>query len=150
MRMDGTRLRKLADDVLSFDWSPDGTKLTAARDGIVVLDRAGRFRRALTGPHGYVTVDARPNWQPRCTIQGTARADRIRGRARSELLCGRAGADVIAGGRGRDRLFGAGGNDRLHSRDRAFDVVGCGSGRDEVIADRGDLVGVDCEDISRS
>jgi hypothetical protein len=38
----------------------------------------------------------------------------------------------------------------LVARDGEFDVVGCGPGRDRVVADRGDLVGVDCERVSRA
>jgi len=56
---------------------------------------------------------------------------------------------VISGGTGRDGLYGGEGNDSLRSQDGSFDVVGCGSGRDEVVADRVDLVGVDCERIRR-
>jgi len=40
------------------------------------------------------------------------------------------------------------GNDRISARDSTFDVVGCGRGRDVVIADRRDLVGADCELVS--
>jgi hypothetical protein len=66
-----------------------------------------------------------------------------------ELLCGLAGADLVRGGGGRDRLFGAEGDDRIDARDGVFDVVGCGAGRDTVTADRGDLVGADCERVRR-
>ena len=52
--------------------------------------------------------------------------------------------------RSSDRLFGEDGNDRFYARDGEFDVVGCGAGRDSVVADRGDLVGRDCERVSRS
>ena len=39
--------------------------------------------------------------------------------------------------------------DALRSVDGIIDIVGCGSGTDTVVADRGDLVGVDCERIRR-
>jgi Ca2+-binding RTX toxin-like protein len=93
----------------------------------------------------------------RCTIVGTARADRLRGTAKKDVICGlggndriqgRGGADVIVGGpgndrvngnRGRDRLYGNGGNDRLVSRDRNIgEPLDGGSGRDKASVDRGD------------
>ena len=89
------------------------------------------------------------DWQPRCRIRGTRGDDRIRGRRTSDLVCGFDGADRIAGGAGQDRLFGEAGDDRFDARDGGFDVVGCGSGRDSVRADRGDLVGFDCERVVR-
>jgi hypothetical protein len=46
-------------------------------------------------------------------------------------------------------LYGGDGNDVIRARDGSFDVVGCGPGRDAVIADRVDLVGVDCERVTR-
>jgi Ca2+-binding RTX toxin-like protein len=93
----------------------------------------------------------------RCTIVGTARADRLRGTSKKDVICGlggndriqgRGGADVIVGGpgrdkingnRGRDRLYGNGGNDRLVSRDRNIgEPLDGGSGRDKASVDRGD------------
>jgi Ca2+-binding RTX toxin-like protein len=65
------------------------------------------------------------------------------------LICGLAGDDTIDGNGGRDRLFGESGNDRFLARNGSFDVIGCGPGRDTVIADRIDLVGPDCERVSR-
>ena len=41
------------------------------------------------------------------------------------------------------------GNDRIVARDGRYDVIGCGPGRDSVLADRGDLVGSDCEQVVR-
>jgi Ca2+-binding RTX toxin-like protein len=93
----------------------------------------------------------------RCTIVGTARADRLRGTSKRDVICGlggndrirgRSGGDVIVGGpgndtmngnRGRDRLYGNGGNDRLVSRDRNIgEPLDGGSGRDRASVDRGD------------
>ena len=54
-----------------------------------------------------------------------------------------------SGGNGTDRLFGADCDDRVLARDGASDVIGCGPGRDYVTADRRDVVGVDCERVSR-
>ena len=46
-------------------------------------------------------------------------------------------------------LFGGDGDDRIDARRGGFDVVGCGPGTDRVVADRRDLVGVDCERVAR-
>jgi Ca2+-binding RTX toxin-like protein len=62
---------------------------------------------------------------------------------------GLGGNDEITGGAGRDRLFGEDGADRILAQDGEFDVVGCGAGRDSVVADSSDLVGLDCERVSR-
>lgn len=75
---------------------------------------------------------------------GGTQADILRGTGGTDLICGLGGNDTIAGGRGSDRLFGEDGNDRILARDGRFDVVGCGRGRDAVVADRIDLVGRDC------
>ena len=56
---------------------------------------------------------------------------------------------MISGGGGQDRIFGEDGDDRILAQDGAFDVIGCGAGRDTVFADRIDLVAVDCETVSR-
>lgn len=135
---------------LEFDdqpaWSPDGRRLAIAAGPIVLLDpRSGATRELVRGD----ATHAWPDWQPRCTRLGTARADRLGGTARPDLLCALGGSDRVRGGRGEDRIFGGGGNDRIDARDGAFDVVGCGSGSDTVLADRRDLVGEDCERISR-
>ena len=90
-----------------------------------------------------------PSWQPLCTRSGSERADTIRGGSGAELLCGLGGADVLTGGAGRDRIFGQAGNDRIHAGDGSFDVIGCGEGDDVVFADKLDLVGVDCERVTR-
>ena len=90
-----------------------------------------------------------PDWQPVCMIPGTARDDRLRGTSGADMLCGLRGNDTIRGGTGRDRLFGEDGNDRFLVRDGDFDIVGCGPGRDTVLADRQDLVGRDCERVVR-
>lgn len=89
------------------------------------------------------------SWQPRCTIAGGPRGDRLRGRADGRLVCGFGGPDRIAGGPGRDRLLGGVGDDSIDARGGGFDVIGCGPGGDTVHADRADYVGVDCEQVTR-
>jgi Ca2+-binding RTX toxin-like protein len=54
----------------------------------------------------------------------------------------------VDGGSGRDRLFGRGGDDLIDARDTERDVVYCGTGRDTVRADRGDLLR-GCERVFR-
>jgi Ca2+-binding RTX toxin-like protein len=107
--------------------------------------------RAVTGASALSRKTAR------CTIVGTARADRLRGTSKKDVICGlggkdriqgRGGADVIVGGpgndtmngnRGRDRLYGNGGNDRFVSRDRNLgEPLDGGPGRDKASVDRGD------------
>jgi dipeptidyl aminopeptidase/acylaminoacyl peptidase len=143
VRQDGT-------DESSPVWSPDGRLLAysvsdeevTGREWIEVR-RGERTTRVLSGT--WYPVD----WQPLCTMRGSTGADRLAGTARVDLICGLAGNDTLTGGAGRDRLFGEDGNDRFIARDGEFDVVGCGAGRDSVVADRGDLVGRDCEHVRR-
>jgi Tol biopolymer transport system component len=147
VRPDGSGLRKLADDLGgSLAWSPDGRSLAIAAGPIVRLDLRTRRRTEIVGGDA---THASPDWQPRCTRIGTPRGDRLGGSTGRDLLCGLGGRDRLRGGRGEDRLFGAGGDDRIEARDGAFDVVGCGPGRDSVVADRRDLVGEDCERVLR-
>jgi hypothetical protein len=112
-------------------------------------------------------VPARPG-PARGGVRGTARADVLTGRrlfglagndvlrglggrdflyggAGNDLLLGRGGADRLHGGTGRDVLRGGRGRDTLLSRDGVRDALGCGPGRDTVVADRTDRVGPDCE-----
>jgi TolB protein len=127
-------------------WAPDGTELAVARGEIAALAANGSGTRRVT----YAGAsDVAPDWQPRCTHTGSAGADRLAGTAAADLVCGRGGDDRLTGGRGSDRLFGGDGDDAIEARDGAFDVVGCGPGRDTVAADRRDLVGVDCERVAR-
>jgi Tol biopolymer transport system component len=144
----------------SVAWSPDGRFLL---HGSNVVDRAITDGHLLTDSHFRITRPdghpvrgfdlpqraSSPSWQPLCTRSGSSRADRIRGGSGADVLCGLGGNDVITGGDGRDRIFGQGGNDRIDTRDGIFDVIGCGEGRDTVVADGADLVGVDCERVSR-
>jgi dipeptidyl aminopeptidase/acylaminoacyl peptidase len=142
LRRDGTGARKVAEGGAGLAWSPDGRALALVAGPLVTLDlRSGSTRELVRGDAAHET----PDWQPRCTRSGTSGSDRLAGGSASELLCGIGGDDRIRGGGGRDRLFGGSGDDRIDSRDGAFDVVGCGTGRDTVLADRRDLVGEDCE-----
>jgi Ca2+-binding RTX toxin-like protein len=74
--------------------------------------------------------------------------DRAYGRAGNDGVSGNAGDDRVDGGSGRDRLFGRGGDDLIDARDAERDLVYCGTGRDTVRADRGDLLR-GCERVFR-
>jgi Tol biopolymer transport system component len=130
-------------------WSPDGRWiLYESRADIWIVRPDGTGAIDLTPDPR--SQDRDPAWQPRCTRSGNAGPNRLIGGRGADFLCGGWGSDLIVGGPGRDRLFGEQGDDVIDARDGTFDVVGCGAGRDTVTADRGDLVGVDCERILRS
>src|SRR5262245_27482089 len=82
-------------------------------------------------------------------LNGTSRADELYGLGGNDRLAGRGATDLIDGGPGRDRLSGGPGGDRIAANDRSVDTVACGAGRDLVTADRTDVVGADCETVSR-
>jgi Ca2+-binding RTX toxin-like protein len=83
-------------------------------------------------------------------VTGASGNDSITGSAGANLLKGGGGADTLTGGLGADTLNGGGGNDRIEARDGVVDTVQCGSGTDTVIADTGDTVASDCENVSRA
>jgi Ca2+-binding RTX toxin-like protein len=90
-----------------------------------------------------------------CTIEGTARRDRLIGTPGNDVICayggrdrvnGRGGHDLIIGGPGADRIVGGGGldalygnagRDRFSARDRRADSLNGGGGRDSARIDRG-------------
>ena len=77
------------------------------------------------------------------TVITGAGNDRITGSSGDETLEGGAGADVITGGAGTDSARGGAGNDLIDVRENnegIRDVVNCGTGVDEVIADLADIV----------
>jgi Ca2+-binding RTX toxin-like protein len=90
-----------------------------------------------------------------CTIDGTARGDRLVGTPENDVICGFGGDDVIRGRGGHDIVFGASGDDRitggggldsllgnaggdlLLARDGKRDFVSGGPGTDAARFDRG-------------
>ncbi len=81
----------------------------------------------------------------RCTIRGTATADRLRGTPHADVICGFGGNDTIDGGAGNDRIDGGAGSDRLAGgagSDRLSggggnDVLSGGAGRDTLVGGSG-------------
>ncbi len=135
-------------------WSPDGNWLVYTSNESLFANDVFIVR-----PDGADKIDLTPQtqsqdfdpaWQPVCSHPGAAAGDRLRGTRADDRLCGFGGNDEIRGGTGRDGLYGGDGNDALFARDGSFDVVGCGAGRDAVLADRVDLVGLDCERVRRA
>ena len=138
---------------MSPAWSPDGNWLvyvstaTFYPENVFIVRPDGQDRIDLTPETRSQDLD--PAWQPVCSHPGTRGGDGLRGTNADDRLCGFLGDDTISAGAGRDGLYGGEGDDVLRSRDGSFDVVGCGAGLDEVVADRTDLVGVDCERVRR-
>jgi Tol biopolymer transport system component len=137
----------------SPSWSPDGNWIVYAsdpavsHDDVVIVRPDGSDKTNLTPATDSSDID--PAWQPLCSHPGTPGRDSLRGTLADDRLCGFEGDDTLLGGTGRDGMYGGDGNDVIRARDGSFDVIGCGAGRDEVVADRVDLVGVDCERVSR-
>jgi Tol biopolymer transport system component len=135
-------------------WSPDGQWLVYVTNetndpvNIFIVRPDGSGKTDLTPETR--SQELHPAWQPVCSHRDHARRNVVRGGATDDRLCGFAGNDTLVGGAGRDGLYGGEGNGVIRARDGSFDVVGCGAGRDEVVADRVDLVGVDCERIRRA
>jgi Tol biopolymer transport system component len=126
-------------DVGQARWSPDGSELATA-DGSIVDPTGAKIDSIAEGD---------PSWQPLCTVIGDERANVLRVRSAGALVCGLGGNDRIVATHGGDSLFGGAGDDTIDARNGRFDVIGCGPGRDTVIADPRDLVGADCERVTR-
>jgi dipeptidyl aminopeptidase/acylaminoacyl peptidase len=122
--LEGTRLRKLADDVdpaSRFAWAPTALQIAFAQGGEcgrwgIVIEREDRAI-----PHRLTNE---------CRFVGTARAD------------------VLKGSPFRDTILGLAGNDWIEARDGRRDVIDCGPGNDTAIVDRHDVVR-NCERVLR-
>ena len=137
----------------SPSWSPDGnwlvyvTTQTFYPENVFIVRPDGQDKIDLTPETQSTDID--PAWQPVCSHPGTESGERLEGTLVDDRVCGFGGDDTLGGGAGRDGLYGGEGSDTMRSRDGSFDVVGCGAGRDQVVADRIDLVGIDCERVRR-
>jgi Tol biopolymer transport system component len=120
-------------------WSPDGQEL-ATGYGSVIDSTGATIATIAVGD---------PSWQPLCTIDGDGHANVLRVRSAGATVCGLGGNDRIVATHGGDRLFGGAGDDVIDARNGRFDVIGCGPGVDTVSADPHDLVGADCERVTR-
>jgi Tol biopolymer transport system component len=83
-----------------------------------------------------------------CSPRGLGRG-RVDGTRFPDRICGRRGADDVHPLGGNDLVYAGNGPDHIFSRDGRKDVIGCGRGRDVVIADRKDVVARDCEWVRR-
>ena len=82
-------------------------------------------------------------------VSGGAGNDSIRGEAGNDLLFGGSGNDSINTGEGTDKVSAGPGRDKIDAANGRKNRIRCGSGRDEVKADRTDVVSRDCERVSR-
>lgn len=74
--------------------------------------------------------------QTPCTINGTAKSDRINGTSGNDVICGLDGNDIISGLGGNDIIYGGAGNDTLYGQqgnDQLFGEIG----NDRLIGDSG-------------
>lgn len=78
------------------------------------------------------------DWQPTCTVPGTAGDDFLLGTSGRDLICGLGGDDVIKGLGGNDVIFGHGGSDRIVGG-AGHDIVVGNAGRDRCDTDEGDF-----------
>jgi hypothetical protein len=75
--------------------------------------------------------------------------DRVFGGNGADDIYGGGGADRLNGGNGPDDIYGGGGNDWIYAVDTSEDDINCGAGYDRVIANPGDDVAANCEEIIR-
>jgi dipeptidyl aminopeptidase/acylaminoacyl peptidase len=143
-------------------WSPDGRMLVFAEDArddcgtkrvtrLMLVRADGTELRPLFSQT--CADDFDPDWQPRCTLYGTDRNDRLTGTAGDDVICGLRGRDtlrglagndvllggdgndIVVGGPGSDRLFGAAGADTILAEDGESDIVDGGPGHDRARRD---------------
>jgi Tol biopolymer transport system component len=127
--LDGSHLRRLttnpAPDITPA-WTPDGKSIVFASArgrgyleyDLWVMDADGSHQRRLISRAPWRDWNGR-----RCTIAGTAAADRLDATATPDVLCGGAGNDVVyARNRHRDFVDGGPGQDRAQV-DPGLDVV---------------------------
>jgi len=74
---------------------------------------------------------------PRCTIEGSKRAETLRGTNKPDVICGRGGDDRIIGRNGRDVILAGGGDDRVLAGD-GKDRLSGGAGDDILAGENND------------
>ena len=112
-------------------WAPDGQLVATSTGRILVWRTDGTFLSD-------VTDGTQPDWQPLCTVTGSAAADNIVGTSGNDVICAlggadridaRGGADTVYAGPGNDAIAGGPGNDTLFGGTGA-DALTAGTGRD--------------------
>lgn len=121
--------------VYAYDLAPSGSAVvyTASPDPDVdrteiVVERLDSHVREVIG-EGF-DIDY-VDWQPRCTVYGTWRGDKLRGTAGADVICGLGGDDEIDDRGGRDTILGGRGNDVIAVTGRASAIL-FGSAGDDV------------------
>lgn len=113
-------------------FSPEGDKLAGHNrtTGVTyVMDADGSDVVPLRAGGGFA---AGPDWQPLCTINGTAAGEAITGTPARDIICAGGGNDVIRAGDGDDIVFGGGGNDRLFGAG-GNDILSGQAGNDTIV-----------------
>lgn len=105
-----------------------------------VLD-GGAGDDLLQGVDGFDALDGGPG---RDTLSAGTGVDVLSGGPGNDRLRAGPEADRLTGGPGRDSFSGGAGADGVDSADGVREVVRCGAGRDQVLADRSDVL-VGCE-----
>ncbi len=134
-----------------------GVVLALATTAWIVLPLGPAQADPLRGPSGDCTIVGTPGPD---VLRGTKHDDFICGLGGNDKLIGRGGNDVLRGGRGNDTLIGGPGDDVLvggrgndtllaHDSARFRDRLRCGRGHDDGVADLGDVVRHDCEDVDQ-
>jgi hypothetical protein len=85
-------------------------------------------------------------------LRGGSGDDSLQGNGGANWLHGVGGDDRVRGGMGNDDLYGGMGGDTLDGRDAASlsDDLFCGGGSDGAMADTGDRVRADCENVDQN
>ena len=143
------------DVVLSWDGRRDDVDCGPGKRDIALADRHDRLRGCEVASRTAVRCTAFGSWtndrltgtRRRDVLCGLSGNDELGGREGADRLEGGGGNDVLTGGPGRDELFGAASDDRIVARDGRPDRISCGTGRDQVLADRVDRVAQDCEAV---
>lgn len=105
-------------------------------EGAAVPGTNLRVRYAGGDGNDVALVNPLPAKKSRCTVTGTAKADRLRGTKKADVICGLGGNDTIRGLGGNDVLEGGPGNDRIEGGSGRDRLVG-GAGKDRLLGGAG-------------
>jgi hypothetical protein len=139
----------------AFQWQRCDTQgldcesITGATSGTYVLKQADlgstirvvvTARNSVGSASAYSDVTSVVKAGTAGTASGTAKS------VRTLVLTGTAHADRLVAKKGKSRIVAGAGNDRIFAADGRRQIVDCGSGRDTVTADRGDVL-LHCERV---